>query len=178
MNISIDRFAPAGPRAVRPGLALALALALGLAGCASGPRERDLLPDEGPTTLEVYERHLSGATAGETEGTGLPEPSDALDRVRPDGSAGPAGRAAPAIPVAWSGEPIAPEADADTRRGGDALADLQRDFQQVHNPEILGYVYPHLAGDLPVPGYYTVFPLRDGSRYAEPGEGRYPGVVP
>jgi len=94
MNISIDRFAPAGPRAVRPGLALALALALGLAGCASGPRERDLLPDEGPTTLEVYERHLSGATAGETEGTGLPEPSDALDRVRPDGSAGPAGRAA------------------------------------------------------------------------------------
>ena len=33
---------------------------LGMAGCASGPGESDLLPDEGPTTLQVYERHLAG----------------------------------------------------------------------------------------------------------------------
>lgn len=156
---SIVRRGP--PRARRSALGWALVLAL--AGCASEPRESDLLPDEGPTTLEIYERHLSGATPSAT----------ASADVRPT-----AGAASTAMPVAWTGEPIAPAAGADTRRGSDALGDLQRDFQQVHNPEILGYVYPHLAGDLPVPGYYTAFPLRDGIRYAEPGEGLYPGVAP
>ncbi len=171
MNTSIDRSHPPGrPRAPRSALALALALAL--AGCASSPREKDRLPDEGPTTLEVYERHLSGVPVGGSGRSARPEASDAADRP------GPADPAPLVLPVRWAGEMVAPAAGADTRRGSDALGDLQRDFQQVHNPEILGYVYPHLAGDLPVPGYYTAFPLRDGARYAEPGEGMYSGIGP
>ena len=72
----------------------------------------------------------------------------------------------------WDAPGVAGEADAATRSGVAALADL-RDFQPVPNPEILGYVYPHLSGDLPVPGYYTVFRLRPGDHYARRGEGEY-----
>jgi hypothetical protein len=73
-----------------------------------------------------------------------------------------------------TGEPpgVAAQVDAATRSSAVALADLQ-DFQPVPNPEILGYVYPHLSGDLPVPGYYTVFRLRARDHYAELGEGQY-----
>lgn len=72
----------------------------------------------------------------------------------------------------WDAPGVAGEADSATRSGVAALADL-RDFQPVPNPEILGYVYPHLSGDLPVPGYYTVFRLRARDHYAELGEGQY-----
>lgn len=153
MTFSIDRFA--GRR--RAPVALALLAALG--GCASGPREKDLLPDEGPTTLEVYERHMAGGPGG--------EPAPARSPARP--LAAPAD----AIRATWTGEAVAPEAVADSRGAQVALDDLRRDFRRVPNPEIVGYVYPHLSGELPVPGYYTAFPLRDGARYAGPGEGVY-----
>jgi conjugative transfer region lipoprotein (TIGR03751 family) len=73
---------------------------------------------------------------------------------------------------------VAEKADSATRSGAEALGDLQKEFLQVPNPEILGYVYPHLSGTMPVPGYYTVFALRDGMHYAQPGEGDYAGGGP
>lgn len=40
---------------------------------------------------------------------------------------------------------------------------LQSQFRQLSNPNIVMYVYPHLVGagnnSVPVPGYYTVFPM-------------------
>lgn len=167
---------------------LALALTLALAGCASGPREKDLLPDEGPTTLEVYERHLSGfgpaetgdAPAAPARGDGPPGSAPwPPGRERPDRARRPSPEPAlRPIRATWVGEPAAPDADAESRSGLEALNDLRRDFQRVPNPDILGYVYPHLRGELPVPGYYTSFPLRERAHYAEPGEGAYPGVGP
>lgn len=74
--------------------------------------------------------------------------------------------------------PVAAEAQSVTASGTTALSALQHDFQQVPNPDILGYVYPHLNGSLPVPGYYTAFPLRDRAHYAQLGEGHYTGVAP
>lgn len=38
-------------------------LGMALVGCSLGPRPKDLLPDEGPTTREVYDRHISGQIA-------------------------------------------------------------------------------------------------------------------
>lgn len=129
-------------------------VALLLGGCSGGPSDKNLLPDAGPTTLQVYERHLAGEVAGEVA---------------------PVTR--PPAPPPFQGEPIAPGADSASRVTHQALTDLQQDFQRVPNPEILGFVYPHLVGDLPVPGYYTVFPLYEGRHYAEPGEGDYPPVA-
>lgn len=83
----------------------------------------------------------------------------------------PQGASAESTPR-WEAPGVAGEADSATRSGVAALADL-RNFQPVPNPEILGYVYPHLSGDLPVPGYYTVFRLRARDHYAELGEGQY-----
>lgn len=51
------------------------------------------------------------------------------------------------------------------------VAELQRDFHQVPNPQIVAYVYPHLVGNLPVPGYFTVFNLYDTTHYALGAEG-------
>jgi conjugative transfer region lipoprotein (TIGR03751 family) len=155
MTCSTDRFPSLRPAA-------GAALALLLAGCASGPGEQDRLPDEGPTTLEVYERHMAGLTAG--------DPATAA----PVHAARTTGVGCRTVAVARStGAAVAPEASADSRAAQTALDDLRRDFQRIPNPDLLGYVYPHLAGDLPVPGYYTVFPLREATHYAQPGEGSY-----
>lgn len=173
MNRSIEGFflPPSGSFSVQ--MLLISVLIAGLAGCASGPSKEDLLPDEGPSTLQIYERHMSGEPP-----SGAPS-----DDASPENTASeaPSASAPPPLPVPivmLQGVPIAPTADAGTRTGRGALSDLQRDFQRLPNPEILGYVRAHLAGDLPVPGYYTVFPLRDKIEYAEPGEGVYPEVRP
>jgi len=45
-------------------------------------------------------------------------------------------------------------------------------FQRLPNPEIVFYVYPHLAGteETPVPGYTTSIPMFKEVHYALPGE--------
>ena len=45
-------------------------------------------------------------------------------------------------------------------------------FPRLPNPDLVMYVFPHLAGShpTPVPGYSTVFALYDHVQYAMPGE--------
>jgi conjugative transfer region lipoprotein (TIGR03751 family) len=122
----------------------------GAGGCSTSPSASQLLPDAGPTTLAVYEAHLGGLPPGTASTTPVPTPS---------------------APPPWGwGAPAAAGLAAPSRRSHQALTDLQRDFQRAPNPDVLGYVYPHRAGDLPVPGYYTVFPLYEKAPYAPPGE--------
>ena len=49
------------------------------------------------------------------------------------------------------------------------IADLEHQFQQLPNPEIVMTVYPHLVGEganqVPVPGYSTVFSLYQRTYY-------------
>ncbi|CAB5671099.1 conjugative transfer region lipoprotein [Delftia tsuruhatensis] len=53
-----------------------------------------------------------------------------------------------------------------------AANEIQQQFRRLPNPDLLMYVFPHLAGSdpLPVPGYSTVFPLYQRVQYAMPGE--------
>ncbi len=53
-----------------------------------------------------------------------------------------------------------------------ARNEVHRQFQRLPNPDLVMYVYPHLAGTdpVPVPGYTTVFPLYQRVQYAMPGE--------
>jgi len=53
-----------------------------------------------------------------------------------------------------------------------SIEDLNRDFQRIPNPQIVGYVYPHRSSGAPVPGYMTVFTLYEKEHYALTGEGR------
>lgn len=53
-----------------------------------------------------------------------------------------------------------------------ARNEVYRQFHRLPNPDLVMYVYPHLAGTdpVPVPGYTTVFPLYQRVQYAMPGE--------
>ena len=64
------------------------------------------------------------------------------------------------------------------RDGGDSLALYTREaateiatrFPRVPNPTLVMYVFPHLARDMPIPGYVTTFPTWESAPYALPGE--------
>jgi len=60
------------------------------------------------------------------------------------------------------------------RAAPDGEPPLAHDFARLPNPDLILYVYPHLAGEegTPVPGYVTRFPLYERVEYALPGEGR------
>lgn len=53
-----------------------------------------------------------------------------------------------------------------------AQIEIYRQFHRLPNPDLVMYVFPHLAGSdpVPVPGYSTVFPLYQRVQYALPGE--------
>ncbi|QRI93013.1 TIGR03751 family conjugal transfer lipoprotein [Delftia lacustris] len=53
-----------------------------------------------------------------------------------------------------------------------AANEIRRQFQRLPNPDLVMYVFPHLAGTdpVPVPGYSTVLPLYQRVQYALPGE--------
>lgn len=53
-----------------------------------------------------------------------------------------------------------------------AQTEIDRQFQRLPNPDLVMYVFPHLAGteQAPVPGYSTVFPFYQRVQYALPGE--------
>ena len=53
-----------------------------------------------------------------------------------------------------------------------AQNEILRQFKRLPNPDLVMYVFPHLAGNdpVPVPGYSSVFPLYQRVQYALPGE--------
>lgn len=57
--------------------------------------------------------------------------------------------------------------------------EIRSQFPRLPNPDLVMYVFPHLAGSpegeqVPVPGYSTVFPLYERVQYAQPGEVAWP----
>lgn len=49
--------------------------------------------------------------------------------------------------------------------------EISQQFSRLPNPDMVMYLYPHLAGgNTPVPGYSTVFPFYSQTQYAMPGE--------
>jgi conjugative transfer region lipoprotein (TIGR03751 family) len=64
------------------------------------------------------------------------------------------------------------QADEQARYTRTAANEIERQFHRLPNPDLVMYVFPHLAGSdpVPVPGYSTVFPLYQRVQYAMPGE--------
>lgn len=54
----------------------------------------------------------------------------------------------------------------------DAQNEIQQFFPRLPNPDMVIYIYPHMAGNepAPVPGYSSVFSFYSRVQYALPGE--------
>ena len=114
-----------------------------LAGCA-GTKE-SLLPQNGPTMLEIYQQHFERMETATAKGAA---------RAR--------------LPL----RPLAPE-EGDLA-GYTRMADTEAQslFPRLPNPTLVMYVFPHLSTEEghPVPGYATSFPMYERPQYALPGE--------
>lgn len=123
-------------------LILLLPLAL-LTGCST--TQEDLLPvDPDTSMMTLWNQRAGGAQA-------LDEQRSTLRRPLND----PAARTQ--------------EQKAYTRS---AASEIQSQFVRLPDPDMVMYIFPHLAGSspVPVPGYSTVFPLYTRVQYAMPGE--------
>jgi conjugative transfer region lipoprotein (TIGR03751 family) len=134
------------------GLALAVAVAA-LGGCATSKEK--MLSHGGSTMMDIWQQEAGdgGGGTGHMTRRQLLDARQSLRRPLTEADV----QAAPAEQMRY------------TRT---ARNEVQRQFQRLPNPDLVMYVFPHLAGTdpVPVPGYTTVFPLYQRVQYAMPGE--------
>lgn len=130
---------------------VALLLIAVLAGCATSKEK--LLTHDGNTMLDIWNQETGGSAGGGQAGRQLLDARQALRRPLTDADV----QSVPALNAAY------------TRT---AQNEIYRQFKRLPNPDLVMYVFPHLAGTdpVPVPGYSTVFPLYQRIQYAMPGE--------
>jgi conjugative transfer region lipoprotein (TIGR03751 family) len=136
-------------RACRIVMAL-LALAA-LAGCAT--RKEAVLPHGNATMLDLWNQYTGGEAGGSQADQNLLKAREVLRRPLTEGELKSA---------------IAP--NASYTRTAENEANTQ--FKRLPDPDLVMYVFPHLAGTdpVPVPGYSTVFSFYERVHYAMPGE--------
>ncbi|AGH77764.1 TIGR03751 family conjugal transfer lipoprotein [Xanthomonas citri pv. citri] len=136
--------------------ALLASLALLLAGCAT--HKDDLLSHGDRTMRDIWDQETGGASGpgSPVAGAAARQLLDARQVLRRPLTAADV-QAMPADNAAY------------TRT---AQNEIYRQFRRLPNPDLVMYVFPHLAGTdpVPVPGYSTVFPLYQRVQYAMPGE--------
>ncbi|MBD8239484.1 TIGR03751 family conjugal transfer lipoprotein [Pseudomonas fluorescens] len=122
-----------------------LVVALLSTGCATSKEE--LIPHGENTMMDVWEQGSSGSS-NSASSRQLLDARLSLRRSLEDGRA---------------------ENVAYTRT---AQNEIYSQFKRLPNPDLVMYVFPHLAGSdpAPIPGYSTVFPLYQRVQYAMPGE--------
>lgn len=122
---------------------------LGLAGCQTNKEE--MLPHGQNTMMDVWNQGTTGS-AGSASSRQLLDARSELRRP---------------IDVRAT-QPLQDNA-AYSRT---AQNEIYSQFKRLPNPDLVMYVFPHLAGSdpAPVPGYTTVFPLYQRVQYAMPGE--------
>ncbi|MGO3130304.1 MAG: TIGR03751 family conjugal transfer lipoprotein [Alcaligenes sp.] len=122
-----------------------------LAGCAT--HKDELLPHGGRTMQDIWHHEAGEGGSGQVARRQLLDVRQSLRRPLTEVDV----RAAP------------PEQAGYTLT---AANEILRQFHRLPNPDLVMYVFPHLAGTdpVPVPGYSTVFPLYQRVQYAMPGE--------
>lgn len=120
-----------------------LLAALWLAGCSTSKEQ--LLPPGDSTMLDLWQQK-SGSPQMTAEARAVLR-RDLNDVER---------NAQPAVAESYS---------------RDANSEIQQQFPRLPNPDLVMYVFPHMTvGNVPVPGYSTVFPFYSQVQYALPGE--------
>ena len=131
-------------------LAVVLAI-IALAGCATSKEE--LLTHGDRTMFDIWHQETGGSAGSGRASRELLDARQTLRRPLTDADV----QAAPGVQARY------------TRT---AQNEIYRQFHRLPNPDLVMYVFPHLAGTdpVPVPGYSTVFPLYQRVQYALPGE--------
>jgi len=129
-------------------LSVSLMLAALVSGCSTTKDE--LLPHGENTMLDVWDQGTTGG--GSASNRQLLDARSELRRPpEPD-----------------------PRTSADTNHtfARTSQNEIYSQFKRLPNPDLVMYIFPHLAGSdpAPVPGYTTVFPLYQRVQYAMPGE--------
>ncbi len=129
--------------------AIVLAIVV-LTGCATS--KDDLLVHADHTMLDIWNQETDSSSSGRASRALL----DARQNLR--------------RPLTDVDVQTAP--DEQVRYTRTAANEIYRQFHRLPNPDLVMYVFPHLAGSdpVPVPGYSTVFPLYQRIQYALPGE--------
>lgn len=130
-------------------IAAVLALSLLASGCAVDKEK--MLPHGDQTMMDVWNAGTTGS-AGSSQGRQL---VDARAELRPP------------VDTAQA-RPLADNVGYSRT----AQNEIYSQFKRLPNPDLVMYVFPHLAGSdpAPIPGYTTVFPLYQRVQYAMPGE--------
>ena len=130
---------------------VALLVAMALGGCATSKDK--VLPHGDSTMLDVWNQETGGSAGGGQPARQLLDARQGLRRPLTEADV----QAVPAANTAY------------TRT---ATNEIHRQFHRLPNPDLVMYVFPHLAGTdpVPVPGYTTVFPFYQRVQYAMPGE--------
>lgn len=140
----------------------AVVLSVALTGCSTTKDE--MLPHGDNTMLDIWTQ----GTGGGSGSIGQLKMLDARQQLRrPIASPIPTGSSTQVAPGAAA--PPLNDAGQYTRT---AQNEIYSQFRRLPNPDLVMYVFPHLAGSdpAPVPGYSTVFPLYQRVQYAMPGE--------
>ena len=118
-------------------------LILALLASACTTSKDELLPHGNQTMMDVWEQGTSGASSRQ-----LVEARQALRR------------------------PLELGQTDKNEFNRTAQNEIYSQFKRLPNPDLVMYVFPHLAGSdpAPIPGYSTVFPLYQRVQYAMPGE--------
>lgn len=126
-------------------MSLLALFAASLAACSvTQPSSDKLLPDSGPTTAELISGQKSQVSAYFGNG----------------------------VQADYLGMPLTEGYAPNSAYSLAHVNELRRDFRKVPNPEIVAYVFPHISdGELPVPGYFTMFHLYERDHYALEQEG-------
>jgi conjugative transfer region lipoprotein (TIGR03751 family) len=122
-----------------------------LCGCATS-KEKVLSRDSNTTMLDIWNQETTGASNNPSSRVLL----DARQQLR--------------RPIIDADTLVYPAMQARYTRT--AANEIYRQFHRLPNPDLVLYVFPHLAGTdpVPIPGYTTLFPLYQRVQYALPGE--------
>jgi conjugative transfer region lipoprotein (TIGR03751 family) len=132
-----------------------------LQACSVAGPKRSPLPQDGPNLVDVYREHIR------TEGVGSSANRPGAAPAQAPGYPAQPGLQTVSSPATQSDAALTPMAL------GRAVVDQR--FRRLPNPDLVLFVYPHLArGKHPVPGYYTVLPMYTQVEYAMPGEAPAP----
>ncbi len=141
----------------------AILISLLLSGCMGG--KETILPQDGPTMLQVYEGHFSGKppktiSENEKDKKGIDTKTSESEPIN--------GRFNSSITLRQEYF----ERKSLSHYTRTAENEIQQIFPRLKNKTLIMYIFPHLTKRErnPVPGYSTAFTLYKQTEYALPGE--------